>query len=252
MSNFQNPSATATRKTESFNLQVARGHVSNHSAINKFGWNSSVGGSFETVWDGSNVYTYQSSGTATAVSTTDADDSASTVRISGLDANFLPATDLITVDGSASANSYSRINRAIVVSANTSTTNSNSIEIRQGGEIAALITAGAGQTLMAVYTVPAGKTGYLHYFQGSIDKQKEVIFRILARDNDAGTAFNEKGRFGSFGVPVDYTYDYPLKFSANTDIQVQVKAGATTEAGAIFDMVLIDGADTIVPGTGVS
>ena len=241
---FQNPSQTNTGRTEDFHLQIARGHVANHSHINKFGWNTTVGTSFETVWDGSNVYTYQSSGVATVVSTTDHTDSNSAVRISGLDADFNEATDLLYADGSASANTYARINRAILVTANTGTTNTNDIEIRQGGEIAALITAEGGQTQMALFTVPAGKTGYLHKFQGSLDKNKEVVFRILARDNDAdGAAFNEKGRFGSFGVPVTYDYPIPLKFAANTDIQVQVKAGATTEAGAIFDLVLVDGRD---------
>ena len=243
MTQFLNPSRTSTGKTEDFKLQLSRGHVSNHSHINKFGWNPALGSTFETIWDGSNVYTYQSSGTATAVSTSDSDDSASTVRISGLDANFNEATDLITVDGAASTNTYARINRAILVTANTGTINSNAIEIRQGGEIAAQISAGFGQTQMALYTIPAAKTGYLFKFQGSIDKQKEVVFRILTRDNDEGTAFNEKGRFGTFGVPVTYDYDIPLKFSANTDIQVQGKAGATTEAGAIFDLVLVDGSD---------
>ena len=240
---FQNPSRTNTGRTEDFKLQIARGHVSNHYHINKFGWNAALGSSFETIWDGSNVYTYQNSGVATAVSTVSSADSASTVRISGLDANFEEATDLLTVDGAASTNTYARINRAILITANTGSINSNAIEIRQGGEIAAQISAGFGQTQMAIYTIPTDMTGYLFNFQGSIDKQKEVVFRILTRDNDEGTAFNEKGRFGTFGVPVSYNYEIPLKFSANTDIQVQGKAGATTEAGAIFDIVLIDGND---------
>jgi len=40
MSRFQNPSATDIGKTEDFHLQLARGHVSNHSSIHKFGWNT--------------------------------------------------------------------------------------------------------------------------------------------------------------------------------------------------------------------
>ena len=38
------------------------------------------------------------------------------------------------------------------------------------------------------------------------------------------------------------TYDYPvpLEFDEKTDLEVRIKAGATTGAGAIFDLILID------------
>ena len=40
------------------NINIARGLIRGASHINKFGYNSSVGSNFETVWDGSNIYTY--------------------------------------------------------------------------------------------------------------------------------------------------------------------------------------------------
>ena len=252
MTQYQNPSATDSGKTEDFNFQLARVHVSNHSSVNKFGWNTSVGTGFETIWDGSNVYTYHSAGTAVLTGDTPGDDNASTVEIQGLDENFVLQTETATVGGAATTTQFSRVFRMILKTANTGSTNVDDIRCVVNSTTAAVITAGGGQTQMALYTIPAGKTGYLKKFQGSIDKQKEVVFRIIARDNDAGGAFAEKGRFGTFGVPVVYEYPHPLKFAANTDIQIQAKAGATTEAGAIFDLVLIDGADTIIAGTGVS
>ena len=252
MTQFQNPSQTDSGKTEDFNLQLARGHISNHSNVNKFGWNTGIGASFETIWDGSNVYTYHNAGTAVLTADTPASDNACTVEIQGLDENFVLRTETATVGGSATTTQFSRVFRMILKTANTGTTNADEIRCRVDNTTAAVITAGGGQTQMSLYTIPAGKTGYLKQFQGSLDKQKEVIFRIITRDNDSNGAFVEKARFGTFGVPVNYIYTYPLKFSANTDIQVQAKAGATTEAGAIFDLVLVDGADTVIPGTGVS
>jgi len=251
MTLYQNPSATDTGKTEDFNLQLARGHISNHSHVNKFGWNTSVGSSFETIWDGSNVYTYHNSGTAVLTGDTPASDNASTVEIQGLDENFNLQTEIATVGGAATTTQFSRVFRMILKTANTGTTNADEIRCTVDNTTAAVISAGGGQTQMALYTIPAGKTGYLKQFQGSIDKQKEVIFRIISRDNDSNGAFNEKARFGTFGVPVNYIYTYPLKFRANTDIQIQALAGATTQAGAVFDIVLVDGADTVIPGTGV-
>ena len=252
MTKFQNPSSTDTGKTEDFNLQLARGHISNHSHVNKFGWNTGLGSTFETIWDGSNVYTYHNAGTAVLTGDTPASDNDSTVEIQGLDENFVLQTEIATVGGSATTTQFSRVFRMILKTANVGTTNVDEIRCTVDNTTAAVIIADGGQTQMSLYTIPAGKTGYLKQFQGSIDKQKEVVFRIIARDNDSNGAFTEKARFGTFGTPVHYTYTYPLKFSANTDIQVQAKAGATTEAGAIFDLVLVDGADTVIPGTGVS
>ena len=252
MTRFQNPSQTDSGKTEDFNLQLARGQISNHSHVNKFGWNTGVGTSFETIWDGSNVYTYHNAGTAVLTGDTPEDDNLSTVEIQGLDENFVLQTETATVSGAATTTQFSRVFRMILKTANTGVTNSDDIRCTVDNTTAALITADGGQTQMSLYTIPAGKTGYLKQFQGSLDKQKEVVFRIISRDNDSNGAFVEKARFGTFGVPVNYIYTYPLKFSANTDIQVQAKAGATTEAGAIFDLVLVDGADTVIPGTGVS
>ena len=252
MTNYQNPSITDSGKTEDFNLQLARGHISNHSHVNKFGWNTGIGTTFETIWDGSNVYTYHNAGTAVLTGDTPGDDNASTVEIQGLDENFVLQTETATVGGAATTTQFSRVFRMILKTANTGSTNVDEIRCTVDNTTSAVISAGGGQTQMALYTIPAGKTGYLKQFQGSIDKQKEVVFRLIARDNDSNGAFNEKGRFGTFGVPVNYIYTYPLKFTANTDIQIQAKAGATTEAGAVFDIVLVDGADTVIPGTGVS
>jgi len=252
MTQFQNPTRTDSGMTEDFNLQLARGHISNHSHVNKFGWNPSVGSSFETIWDGSNVYTYHNAGTAVLTGDTPASDNASTVEIQGLDENFVLQTETATVGGAATTIQFSRVFRMILKTANTGTTNVDDIRCTVDNTTSAVITAGGGQTQMALYTIPAGKTGYLKQFQGSIDKQKEVVFRIITRNNDSNGAFTEKGRFGSFGVPVNYIYTYPLKFTANTDIQIQALAGATTQGGAVFDLVLVDGADTVIPGTGVS
>ena len=50
-------------------LSIQKGLVQNYSGIQKFGLNTAVGTSFETIWDGNNTYTYPSSaGTATATS----------------------------------------------------------------------------------------------------------------------------------------------------------------------------------------
>lgn len=257
MSKFQNPSATDTGKTEDFHLQLARGHISNHSAVHKFGWNTSVGTSEETVWDGSNVYSYSVTGTATAHSTTNASDSASTVTISGLDENFLLVTDTLTVDGAASANQYSRIFRSYMTTANTGTTNVNAVDIKTHSNTIARISAGQGQTLMALYTIPANKTGYLKQVQFTSNKSgNPAVFRILSRIANGNPAnegpFRTIGQFGQMDGPTEYIYNCPIRLPSNTDLEIRATATSSAPAcGATFDLILVDGQDTVVPGTGV-
>jgi hypothetical protein len=257
MTRFQNPSATDTGKTEEFHLQLARGHVSNHSTVHKFGWNTAIGITEETIWDGSNVYNYSATGTATAHSTSNAADSASTVTIQGLDENFLLVTDTITVDGPASANQYSRIFRAFMSTANTGTTNVNAVDIKTNSNTIARISAGQGQTLMALYTIPANKTGYLQKVHFTSNKSGQpAVFRILTRIADGIPAntgpFRTIGQFGQMDGPTEYTYFCPIRLASNTDIEIRATGTASAPAcGAVFDLILIDGQDTVVPGTGV-
>ena len=77
----------------------------------------------------------------------------------------------------------------------------------------------------------------------AVEKAKESEFQIMTRP--FGGAFNIKGKFGSPGDVVNYDYPVPLEFDEKTDIEIQVKAGATTAAGAIFDIVLLDNPRTM-------
>ena len=91
-----------------FGFAVQRGNVSNFTAINKFGYNSAVGTSYETIHDGNNLYTYISSaGTATVTSSDTSSDNNGTVEIQGLDANYNLQTVTATIGGSATTESLS-------------------------------------------------------------------------------------------------------------------------------------------------
>ena len=66
-------------------VDVSKGNTVNTDYIDKFGYNSAVGNSFETVWDGNNVYTYiDTAGTAEATAANSLDNN-SIVEVSGLD-----------------------------------------------------------------------------------------------------------------------------------------------------------------------
>ena len=224
-----------------FGVPVQKGIVDNFSGIQKFGYNSSVGSSFETIWDGSNIYTYAgSAGTATATSTDTGSDNNGTVEVQGLDENYDLATETITIGGSASTTTFSRIFRARMVSANTGNANVGDITITVSSTSVAIIKATYGQTLMCVYTVPRNYKAYLMQLDvgSSKDLENEIIFRT--REIDNGNAWNTKAFITTRGGFMEKNYKIPVVIPAKTDIEIIGKASATSAISAGFELLLED------------
>jgi len=49
--------------SEPFELQVARGQISFHKTVFKFGYNAAVGAATETIWEQGGLYAYPASAT---------------------------------------------------------------------------------------------------------------------------------------------------------------------------------------------
>lgn len=225
----------ASRYLQNEGIWIARGEIKNTSHINKFGFTGTDVNGTATVYDANGttaLYPYPSDG---VVSITSGANSGAAVEVQGLDATYRPVTENINI-GSTGSVTFSRVFRARMVD----TLNTANVVINVGGNLAATILANNGQTLMAVYTVPAGKTAYLVKFQGSMDKQNaSVKFKLFARPS--GGAFNLKGQWGTQGGnSVNYDYPVPLEFTEKTDLKVDVTTGAAVGCGAIFDLVLVD------------
>jgi hypothetical protein len=125
-----------------------------------------------------------------------------------------------------------------VATAGSAETNVGNITASIGGQAVARVTEGKGQTLMAVYTVPAGYRAHLLKLQVSLSKNQEANAQL--RSKSATGAWQVKGEFGTFSAVINYDYPVPLIFTEKTDIQIRSKAGATSEMGAIFDLILED------------
>lgn len=220
------------------NIAISAGNVAGYSHINKFGYSDNIA-SLSTIWDGSNIYAYSTSAGAVTVTSSSTDDVGAVIEVQGLDASYHLVTQDIVL-GATGATNLIRVFRArLKTPASGETTNIGIISVNIGGDLRAKILAGKGQTLMAVYTVPAGKTAYLLNLTTSVDKNVEVIYRLIAREIDDG-GFQIKGQFGTFGTPLDHNYPIPLVFTEKTDIEVQADAGNTSGGGATFDLILVD------------
>lgn len=225
-------------------LSIAQGEVSGHSPFHKFGAVPSLSNNQTgTVWDiNDTVYPWASwntAGTVTIPAT--ATDNGLVVVIEGLDANFLPQSETVTVSSTVAvttANTWSRIYRAYCTNAN----NIGTINIQKGGVTIARITEGKGQTLMAVYTIPAGVTGYLTQgvctCQAGADATGNMFVRYFGQQSfRIGHSFEVSGTGGQY----DYIFSSPIKLPEKTDIDVRAFVRTNNaRITAAFDLILVE------------
>jgi len=223
-----------------FGLSIQKGLINNFDGVHKFGLNTAVGSSFETIWDGNNTYTYPSSaGTATATSSDTSSDNTGTVKIFGLDSNYDLAEETLTIGGSAGSTSFIRVFRAVMISANTGTGNVGVITITVSSTTVAQIRAGYGQSLMCIYTVPRKYNAYLMQIDvgSSKDLENEIRF-ITKKINGSGDVFTTKAFITTRGGFVEKNYAVPVKIEEKTDIELIGKASATSAISGGFELIL--------------
>ena len=234
-----------------FYLAVQQGKVPGYSMVNKFGYNSSIGsGAFETIWETGNNYPWQSSAVTVDVVSDDANDDvagtgARTLRIQGLDGSYNFAEETVDMDGTTTVTTtqtFLRVFRMSVETAGTSGNNVGNISVTYtgGSDVAATITAGNGQTLMTLYTIPAGYTGYLLSMNISSGKDQEMQFKFLQRDNSvANAAFQTKQFLDVRGGQTTVIFNAINVIPQKSDIYVSGKASSTSSSSASFDLLLV-------------
>jgi len=224
-----------------FGINVDKQLVEDFSGVTKFGYSSSVGGTFQTIWDGNSTYIYPSSaGTATVTSTNTASDNGGTVEIQGLDSNYDIATETLVIGGSAGTKSFIRVFRAVMKTATTGNANVGTLSVIVSTVTVAKITPEYGQTLMSVYTIPRNKRGYIVQLDVGSSKDLENEIRIIAKQITNGNVWNTKEFLTTRGGFIQKNYIYPLKFDEKTDIEIVAKSSATSSISAGFELFLED------------
>ena len=224
-----------------FGLALQQGEIKRFGGIHKFGLNTAVGTSFETIWDGNNTYTYPSSaGTATVTSSNTSADNGGTVEVEGLDSNYDIAKETITIGGSAGSTSFIRVYRAVMKTANTGNTNVGDITITVSSTAVAKIQAEYGQTLMCVYTVPRNYIAYLMQIDIGSSKDLENEIRFITKEISNGNVWNTRTFITTRGGFIEKNYVIPIKITEKTDIELIAKASATSSISGGFELVLQD------------
>lgn len=249
------PTTNRVRLTQSNDLWIASDEQHGYKVIHKFGHNLLVNETWETIWSVGGEYSFIGDATILKISSTDADDDdgdtgARTVLVEGLDANYNEISEVVTLNGQTAVNTtntYKRVHRMIVQSVGSSGYNEGIIYAGTGTVTAgvpankyAAIPAEYNQTMMAVYTIPAGKTGYLTMFYSQPDGEKEFQIRLYNRDVN-GVA-RVKNQLHAYQNQAAFIYHPYFKIEEKTDVYINFhdSSGNDASVGGGFSIILVD------------
>lgn len=249
-------SITRWGKTEPFNFQVARNQIPYHKAIFKFGFNPDINGAEETVWDAGGIYAYPAAAIQMKVSSSSTNDTsagtgARTVVVSGLDQNWNEASETVSLNGQTevlTTTTFIRVNRAYVATAGSGGTAAGDIYVGTGtvtvgvpATIYAKITLGQNQTLMALWTIPAGYTGYIlkaNLGTGTPNANQYLVARFVQRP--FGGVFRTSAKITIQSGEVPFIFQVPVAFLEKTDIEARAySSGSNNFVSADFEIIYI-------------
>lgn len=249
-------------------LAIAEGNVTGKTFIHKFGQTPDfdTGDGFVTIWDGAddgNIdqmnYVFSTTADIDSISSNASD--YQNIEVQGLDANYDVVTQTVTLNGTtrvALSTSLIRVFRmknigtvdlsgyvyCYVNSAITGGVPNDSTKVR------AVIQADNNQTLMAVYTIPNGKTGYMRDWYAAASNATGGFFAtdgtstVKVKARPFGQVFQLKhiSSLKSDGTGhIQHKYEEPEVFQAKTDIimECNTSVNGSSVAGG-FDIVLED------------
>ena len=167
-----------------------------------------------------------------------------TVEIQGLDGNYDPQTETVTISGSSATtiNTFKRVFRARFTNGGSFDPNTKRILIKSGATTVAKILEDIGQTLMSIYTIPAGKTGYLMRLDVTAQGTATGSFNLYCRDGGVGS-FRVKHTAEVNGVGGAYQLEYPIPQSLLEKTDIDARMHTLSNNGrytCTFDILLVD------------
>jgi hypothetical protein len=165
------------------------------------------------------------------------------VTFYGHDNDGLEITDTVTLTGTTavpSTKTFKRIYRAFV---NGDTENVGEITwhtVSGSGTVVCAIAAGENQTLMALYSIPSNKTGYLYTGDCSLNLNKEITIKFYVRY--PGAPFRIAHVLELSGTTYRYDFPFPPTLPPGTDLEVRVDNANDNNCrvAANFDILLVD------------
>ena len=259
---FDDAFYTTPLPVASFRQLVAEGLIPGKSTTHKFGRGANIdtADGFVDIWDGSEydnalkTYTFSTTADIDRISSSDNGDTQSLV-IEGLDTNgdFVSQTKSLTgqtpvaLDTSLwrvfrmynagstdiAGNVFCFVNVATTAGVPDTITNTR-----------AMIINGNNQTLMSIYTVPNGKTGYVEHWYGTLSGSKAGLCDLKMRARPFGSVFRLKhtSTLDSNGTSnIQHDFEYPQKLPGKTDMIMSANSSVNDNAvSSGFELLLVD------------
>ena len=228
-------------------LSIARGHVKGASHIHKFGAVPTMStNTTGTIWDIDDTkYPWSAFNTpgVLTIPAVNAGDNGHRVKVFGLDANFNLIEEDFTLSSSGTVTgtkTFARVYRAYYYNI---TTNAGDINIQRGGVTVARISAGKAQTLMCVYTVPAGYTGYLMQGTASIQYGGDATIDMFVHYyGQTSFRVGHSAEVAGTGMPYNYKFAVPIQIPEKSDIDIRASCRSNnSRITAAFDIILFQG-----------
>lgn len=238
-------------------LEIAAGRVAGKTVVHKFGWTPGIAiDATVEIWDGGAPYVYPTSDVITSLSQT-ADQVAMrscVIEVHGVDANWNLVIQNKALDATNTTTPVTldtpllRVFRLKVMG---NVVGDSDIRAHNAGETQdyAVITAGNNQTLMAVYSVPAGKVAYVTHYQGyavesvAVGKPDSTEFKLWMADRANGYEFQIKNAVAipKQGAWAGNFFKPYWKVVEKCDIKMTgTPTGAAVSVHSGFDLILED------------
>lgn len=240
---------------ESNRINQNIGAVPGYTRVALLGHNPDIpSASAEDVWEGGGNYPLLAAASqleivSTAATDTAAGTGARTVLIQGLDANWLPISETVTLNGTTpvtTVNSYLRVNLLTTTSAGSSGDNDGDLTLRVvgGGTIQSIARAGYGFGRQAVYTVADGTSLFCGSFNFTVFTPNNTIFSAVFGIQQISGTGNKRIPIEfqvTSQVPYLHLTQFGLNFAARTTVILRVTSTGqnSTNVTAAAECMLI-------------
>lgn len=225
--------------TEDSFLNASRGLIQGGRVRNIFGkalgTASVVTTEYRIPWELAADYVFPSTSLTMSAVSTSTSDTAVTILLLGLDANYEEISASVTLTGTTpiaiTSTQFFRINDAIITSGNAV----GDISITNGGSTYAKILSGTSKSQAAVFTVPANHCYYLYRidaFATDSNGGKAAFFRNYVKNNITDVVFRvaETQFFNNMNIQ----RRFPFKYDQKSDIKLQLKSSSGSIDGSVF------------------
>lgn len=245
-----------------FLLDISRNKMAGYLNILKYGRNPIVGIDEEVIWDGGGDYPFLKLAENLIIVSTSDDDffpegiGANQLKIVGLDSDWKEISEIVNLTGTVpviTSNKFLRVQRCFVycgseqaISPTINPANRGDITITS--QISLLLQAkiftGIGQTLMAVYTVPADRTAYLINAMVSIGQGKQALFKFKIKENNIepiNCVFRTQLILEIYQNAVNVPIQTFQKIPPRTDIVITGTVSSTpaVQISTFFELILV-------------